>query len=101
MHQVYGETLRTRWDGRGFYTLLNLLWLSGYYPEITYYDDIRNEVVTPSPQWAKKIAAYCGKNTPEDLDRIAAYLDSLGETPRHSTSRYGSILWNVNRKDLR
>lgn len=101
MWDVYGEELHTRWDGRGFYTLLNLLWLSGYYPETFYYDDVRDEVIAPDRHWAKKIAAYCGKRTAEDIDCVEEYLRKLGETPRHSTSRYGSILWNVNRKDLR
>lgn len=101
MRDVYGEELRTRWDGRGFYTLLNLLWLSGYYPETHYYDDIRDEIVVPDHKWAKKIAAYCGKKQPEDIDRVEVYLRKLGDTPRHSTSRYGFILWNVNRNDRR
>ncbi len=101
MRDVFGEELRTRWDGRGFYTLLNLLWLQGYYPETDYYDDVRDEIVVPNYRWAKKIAAYCGKKGPEDIDRVETYLRKLGETPRHSTSRYGSILWNVSRKDRR
>lgn len=101
MRDVFGEELRTRWDGRGFYTLLNLLWLQGYYPETNYYDDVRDEIVVPDRRWAKKIAAYCGKKASEDIDCVETYLRKLGETPRHSTSRYGSILWNVNRKDRR
>lgn len=101
MQNVFGETLRTRWNGRGFYTLLNLLWLLGYYPETFYYDDVRDEVVVPDYRWAKKIAAYCGKREEEDVRRIECYLEKIGEQPRHSTSRYGSILWNVNRKDRR
>lgn len=101
MREVFGEELRTRWDGRGFYTLLNLLWLQGYYPETSYYDDVRDETVVPDRRWAKKIAAYCGKRAQEDVDRIEAYLLNLGEVPRHSTSRYGMILWNVERKDRR
>lgn len=101
MQDVFGEKLRSRWDGRGFYTLLNLLWLSGYYPEISYYDDIREEIVVPDHRWAKKIAAYCGKREQEDIGRIEAYLKKLGEMPRYSTSRYGSILWNVTQKDER
>lgn len=101
MRDVYGEDLHIRWDGRGFYTLLNLLWLSGYYPETFYYDDVREEVVVPDRRWAKKIAAYCGKREEKDICRIESYLEKMGELPRHSTSRYGSILWNVNRKDQR
>lgn len=101
MRDVFDAELRTRWDGRGFYALLNLLWLSGYYPETFYYDDIRDETVVPSHRWAKKIASYCGKREPDDIARIEKYLEKIGEAPRHSTSRYGSILWNVNRKDRR
>lgn len=101
MRDVFGEELRTRWDGRGFYTLLNLLWLQGYYPETNYYDDVRDEIVVPDRRWAKKMAAYCGKKESEDIDRVETYLRKLGEIPRYSTSRYGSILWDVNRKDRR
>lgn len=99
MRDVYGEELKSRWNGRSFFTLANLLWLRGYYPETFYYDDVRDEVVVPDRRWAKKIAAYCGKREEEDLCRIERYLEKLGEMPRHSASRYGSILWNVNQKD--
>jgi SAM-dependent methyltransferase len=32
---------RTGHDGTGFYSLLNILWLSGYYPETYYFDEVR------------------------------------------------------------
>lgn len=101
MRDVYGEELKSRWNGRSFFTLANLLWLRGYYPETFYYDDVRDEVVVPDRRWAKKIAAYCGKREEEDVCRIERYLEKKGEMPRHSASRYGSILWNVNQKDQR
>ena len=101
MRDVYGEPLKSRWDGRSFYALANLLWLRGYYPETFYYDDIRDEVVIPNHRWAKKLAAYCGKRTEEDVERIWEYLKGKGEAPRHSASRYGTILWDVNRKERR
>lgn len=101
MRDVYGEELKSRWNGRSFFILNNLLWLRGYYPETFYYDDVRDETVVPDRNWAKKIAAYCGKKEKDDIDRIREYLEGLGEMPRHSTSRYGMILWNVNRKDKR
>lgn len=101
MRDVFGEELHTRWDGRGFYALLNLLWLQGYYPEISYYDDVRDEIVIPNRHWAEKIAAYCGKRAADDIERVEIYLRKLGAVSRHSTSRYGLILWNVTRKDLR
>lgn len=101
MRDVFGEELKSRWNGRSFFALANLLWLRGYYPETFYYDDVRDEIVVPDRRWAKKIAAFCGKKTAEDIDRIEEYLDKRGEMPRHSTSRYGSILWQVARKDRR
>lgn len=101
MRDVFGEKLESRWNGRSFYILTNLLWLRGYYPETFYYDDVRDEVVVPDRCWAKKIAAYCGKTDGEDLERIEDYLDQCGEMPRHSTSRYGSVLWNVIERNAR
>ena len=101
MRDVYGEELKSRWNGRSFFTLANLLWLRGYYPETFYYDDVRDEVVVPDRRWAKKIAVYCGKREEEDVCRIERYLEKMGEMPRYSASRYGSILWNVNQKDHR
>ena len=31
MRDVYGEELKSRWNGRSFFALANLLWLRGYY----------------------------------------------------------------------
>lgn len=101
MHDVFGEELNSRWNGRSFFILNNLLWLNGYYPETFYYDDVRDEVIMPDRRWAKKIAAYCGKREEEDICRIERYLEKGGEMPRHSASRYGSILWSVDRKNTR
>ena len=98
---VFNEEFRTRWDGRGFYALLNLLWLLGYYPETTYFDDIRDEIVVPSRRWAERIASYCGKRGEGDVLKVQQYLEKLGDTPRRSEFRYGAILWNVNEKDRR
>jgi len=98
---VFGEEFRTRWDGRGFYALLNLLWLLGYYPETTYFDDIRDEIVKPGRQWAQRIASYCNKRDEESVTAVEKYLEKRGETQRQSKFRYGAILWNVNEKDRR
>jgi SAM-dependent methyltransferase len=48
-------------DGTGFYSLFNILWLQGHYPETYYFDEIRPD----------------------------------------SVCRYGSVLWDVRKKDLR
>lgn len=100
MENVFGERPHTRWNGRSFFALTNLLWLRGYYPETFYYDDTREEVITPDRDWAEKIAAFCGKTQARDIDRVEEYLTKLGPTPRCSASRYASVLWNVKRRDL-
>ncbi|MDR2530150.1 MAG: methyltransferase domain-containing protein [Oscillospiraceae bacterium] len=48
-------------DGTGFYSLFNLLWLQGYYPETSYIDEIRPD----------------------------------------SECRYGSVLWDLRKRDPR
>lgn len=98
---VFNDEFIARWSGKGFYTLLNLLWLSGFYPETSYFDDVREEVVEPSWRWAEKIASYCGRRGEEDIQKVLRYLEKRSDLYRRSEFRYGSILWNVNRKDRR
>ena len=98
---VFNEEFNPRWNGRGFYTLLNLLWLMGYYPETAYYDDVRDETVEPGFRWAEKIASYCNRYDEESIQRVLRHLEKLGPTERRSEFKYGSILWNVNNRDRR
>ena len=100
-HDVYNEELLSRWNGRGFYTLINLLWQLGYYPETSYYDDVKTETVKPSYGMANKLAIFCGKETQEDTEKILKYLEKIGTTERKSLYRYGAMLWNVNTRDKR
>ncbi|MDR3278064.1 MAG: hypothetical protein LBT12_04760, partial [Oscillospiraceae bacterium] len=93
---------RPRWDGAGFYALANLLWLSGYYPETHYYNDVRDEFLVPTENLAAACARACGRASNEDVGRIYGYLRGLGgEIERHSAFRYGSILWDVRVRDAR
>ncbi|MDR1298916.1 MAG: class I SAM-dependent methyltransferase [Oscillospiraceae bacterium] len=98
---VFGHSYASRWDGAGFYALLNLLWLSGYYPETSYYDEDRSETVSPVPATASKLASRCGHGGEDDARRVLRYLEQLGKTERRSRFRYGVILWDVTRRDLR
>ncbi|MDR0838864.1 MAG: methyltransferase domain-containing protein [Oscillospiraceae bacterium] len=98
---VFGEEYRSRFDGAGFYALLNLLWFEGFYPETYYYDDPRVEIITPTEKSAVKAAANCGHDSPEDVQKVLKYLEKLGEIERRSKFRYGSVLWDVRVKDRR
>jgi SAM-dependent methyltransferase len=98
---VFGERFASRWNGRGFYALTNLLWLSGYYPETTYYDETRDELVTPGLSPATELASRCGREGGDDARRVLQYLEKAGEIRRRSRFRYGAILWDVTRRDRR
>ena len=95
---VFGEEYRPRFDGTGFYALLNLLWLMGYYPETTYYTDYRIDNIVPCEQSASDCASLCGHFEREDTLKVLRYLEKHGEIERHSDYRYGSILWDVREK---
>ncbi|MDR2357659.1 MAG: class I SAM-dependent methyltransferase [Oscillospiraceae bacterium] len=99
--EVFGEKFESRWNGRGFYALANLLWLSGYYPETTYYDETRDELVAPAPSAASELASRCGREGEGDARRVLRYLEKTGEIRRRSRFRYGVILWDVTRRDRR
>jgi SAM-dependent methyltransferase len=100
--EVFDESFRPRWDGMGFYALVNLLWLSGYYPETFYFDDVRVETLPPSERLAATCTRVCGHDSDADRARVYDYLRTLGDDiERTSAFRYGSILWDVNRKDNR
>ena len=92
---VFNDAYITRFDGEGFYALLNLLWFEGYYPETYYYDDLRTETITPSRRIAEKAASACGRSSDEDIAQVLRYLERLGETERVSHFRYGSVLWDT------
>ena len=98
---VFNEQYTNRFDGEGFYALLNLLWFEGYYPETYYYDDLRTEIVTPSRRTAEKAASACGHSSPEDAERVLRYLEKLGEVERVSDFRYGSVLWDTRVRHAR
>jgi SAM-dependent methyltransferase len=98
---VFGERFTPRWNGSGFYALVNLLWLSGYYPETTYYDETRDEDAAPEMALASELASRCGHESGGDAGLVLRYLEKAGEIRRHSLFRYGAILWNVTQRDRR
>jgi SAM-dependent methyltransferase len=99
---VFREEYSPRFNGRGFYALVNLLFLSGYYPEITYYNEVHDNIAEPTPALAAECARNLTHESAEDKARILLYLQSLGGAiPHHSETRFGSILWDVRQRDNR
>jgi hypothetical protein len=102
---VFDCDYRPRWTGMGFYALLNLLWLSGYYPETYYYNETRDEAFVPDEARAADCARQCGRAAPEDAQKVLRYLRDTGgkngTVERYSEYRYGSVLWDVRIKDKR
>jgi len=92
---VYAGKVRSRRDGMGFYTLLNLLLLSGFYPETHYFTVETRSLAVPNRKLAVDLASDLRLDAVEDVDKILSYLEKKGETDRISVSRFGSILWGI------
>jgi len=103
LHQeVYGKEPDHRW-GKNIYYAINLLWLSGYYPEITYYDnefdhvwplDKAIELYSHQLKRMTKINQVTG-----DIDeKIAGYLGSVaveGTVSEKVQSKVAWLCWKV------
>ncbi|MDR3149293.1 MAG: class I SAM-dependent methyltransferase [Oscillospiraceae bacterium] len=95
---VFGEEYKPRRDGKVFYSLLNLVWLLGYYPETAYYDDIRDEAVAPTIENAAEFADECKHGGDEGTAKVLRWFERHGEVTRHSEYKYGSVLWDIRDK---
>jgi len=93
--ELFGGKLNRRHDGMGFYSLFNLLLLSGYYPQTYYHTVETNEQVIPGRRLAEEVAFNLRLDSPRDVERILKYLEENSELTRRRVSRYGCILWDV------
>ena len=95
-------------DGRGFYSLFNLLWLDGYFPEVRYHNQ---ELYEDTPvddeliRYYTRVFSKRGIDRAEVYERIGAYLARLcradGTVQTHSSRRYGWTLWDVRERGPR
>ncbi|MDR3310234.1 MAG: class I SAM-dependent methyltransferase [Oscillospiraceae bacterium] len=97
---VFGEPFRSRFDGSGFYAMANVLWLNGYYPVTSYYDDERDEKFTPDADFAANIADTLGKFADGDAEKILRYIEKY-DGERHTEYRFGGLLWDVRTRGRR
>jgi SAM-dependent methyltransferase len=98
--EVFGDRFRSRFRGTGFYSLLNIVWLQGYYPETHYYDEVSDAVISSRTD-AEYYASRCRPDDPDGTEKVLRWIEKNGEIRSHRETRYGLILWDIRRKDER
>lgn len=90
--------------GHWFYSLFNLLWLQGYYPETAYHRQDQEDYVEADEDLARYYAkCFGGMNPDEDcIRRVYSYLKGHalpdGTIMRKYERWYGWILWDVRER---
>ena len=98
---IFSDDAQWRW----FYAMVNLLFLWGYLPEITYYKEAKQERLQVNERSANKLSVRAGhilNRDPNDLlqptlQYLSSIADSDGSVPRTSTYTYGWALWDVRK----
>ena len=104
--ELYGLPEMPSRDGRGFYAMLNTLWLWGYYPRVTYFRECADERRLPDRTLAVKLdERFNGTATEAETERILDYLRSIagpdGTFHYFGEWIYGWLLWDVRHCDVR
>ncbi|MDY2628379.1 MAG: class I SAM-dependent methyltransferase [Lachnospiraceae bacterium] len=95
------ENTRPFWNGDWFYSLLNLVWLLGYYPETDYYTLDYTEPRHVAPGMVRdKLKRMCpgGEFSEEQIEQVCSGLSALSENGIFTdicTNRYGTVLWDT------
>lgn len=95
------ENARPFWNGDWFYSLLNLVWLMGYYPETDYYTLSYTEPrhISENMVRDKLKRMYHGQEfTREQIEQVCSRLNEQSEQGIFTdscTNRYGSVLWDT------
>ena len=93
--------------GRNFYALFNLLWLRGYYLELSYYRQEHTDALSPSIEEAERYARiFRAENKADEsaAEKIFAYMGGHkrdGVIIRHSNYWYGRMFWDVREQTER
>jgi len=99
-HREYAPSLNSH--GRGFYSLFNLLWLMGYFPETSYHLQEQLEYVDADEDLARYYAKCFSNDMLADEENIRCVHEYLkehagadGTILRQYKRWYGWILWDV------
>lgn len=105
MWDVFDREPPVRWDGRCFYSLLNILFLMGYYPEVTYDHRHRERHIVSDADYVELLMEHMlspQECTPENQARINTWIqkhaDGDGAITEISDTCYGRILWDVRQR---
>lgn len=105
MAEVFHQRPPQRWSGHWFYSLFNVLFLMGFYPEVSYYQRRQVRGILPDPEHAALFTEHLlpvREQTEENRARILTWLqaqaDDSGLVTEVSSTLYGRILWDVRLK---
>ena len=98
-----------KWNGGWFYSLFNILWLEGYYPETFYHKQNSLEMATVDEElvryYTMKFSEDFNVNDEAISNKIRDYLHSKankdGTIERYTERWYGWTLWDVRNKENR
>lgn len=95
------------WNGRLFYSLFNILWLRGRYPEATYYKESSVERVAADRSTVQRIVERVPAEalTAEVVEKLYRYLNQRADRDGYleypSERWYGWLLWDVRDNAVR
>ncbi len=108
MEEVFDRQRPMFHAGPWFYSLFNLLFLKGYYPEVTYYKRHKESFIAPGPERVQLFMEQMldpAQRNDENAALIAKWLDTHanadGLVKEASDVWFGRILWNVNERTAR
>lgn len=108
MREVFDREPPARWNGRWFYSLFNVLFLMGYYPEATYDHRYQKQRVCPDSDYVKLLMEqmlppqeHIDENRVKIQAWIHAHTDGDGMLSETTDSCYGRILWDVRNQSER
>jgi SAM-dependent methyltransferase len=102
MREVFNREPPARWNGRWFYSLFNVLFLLGYYPEVTYDFRYQEKRIRPDADYVNLLMEHmlssqeCTReNEAKIWDWIHANVDGEGMLTQSSDTCYGRTVWDV------
>lgn len=100
--EVFQTEPPVQWTGRWFYSLFNVLFLMGYYPETSYENRHQEVRVTPDEQYADFMLEHVlpteersKRNSDKILEWLKSHADPDGTLCEVTDTCYGRILWDV------
>lgn len=104
----YGKETSECKMGRWFYSLFNVLFLSGYYPEVTYYHRHQEYLVFPDESYTEMMMRqlmpseeWSRENEQRVWNWLQAHMNRDGAIEEEKDTCYGRILWDVRKKNKR